>query len=355
MKQILVAAAVLALSVMSMEAAVTADLVIMAEEGTDDPQSAADGGQNVSYGRAQLNFLVEAGTGNVKLDSVATNITEPEIKAWGDRLDVLGEASLVGSPLSYVPEADVKVTITLNAVTPDGANGRLKADVGRGFGVAGSNPHRLDWNSNNAKSETLKIDVDTMGLAATHRLKIVNLILGNGEGNAVAELEDFSNGKVTSELVAERTVFELGSAHELIGGHFSSIYLRQAFQPELADDGFSLQGITVDILPYHGTWAGYYHGDAEGRVETLSLLGAIDTGLAGWVWSYDLAGWFYVKEEWVTHGGSWVYMPASSESALGMYEEVGSDWVWLYDFATWVYRPASEVTDLGSWLFINQL
>lgn len=347
----------LASVVLMLEAAgaVTANLVIVAPDGTDDPQSGADGGLNASYGAAQLNFFVKAGTGNVHLDSLATNSAVQEIFAWGNLLDVLGESSLEGSPVSYVPDVDVKITITVRAQKPDGSNARLKADKGRGYGVEGSNPHRLDWNVNNATSETLKIDVDTTALPATHRLVIESLVLGNGEGDAYPRIVDFAGGSTVGELVTEGTVLELGGAHQLIGGRFSSLYLRQARKPAQGDDGFSLQGITFDVLPYHGEWGGYYFADADGNTNTLSLLGWVNAGPTGWVWSYTFSAWFYVAESWVTHQGSWAYMPAASEAALGEVIPVEPDWLWIQSRNRWVYRPGAAATPTGSWIFIFDL
>ena len=355
MKKLSLMALLSVLSTLNLAAAVTANLVITAPEGTDDPQSAADGGLNASYGKAQLNFIIKAGTGNVKLDSLATNSAVPEIKAWGDMLDVLGEESLPGSPLSYIPEADAKVTITINALNPDGTSGRLKADNGRGFGVGGSNPHRLDWNVNNAASETLKIDVDTTGIPATHRLDIVSLTLGNGEGNAVPRITSFSNAVLRGGLVTEDTVFSLGSTHELVGGRFSSLNLTQAIKPAQGDDGFSLQGITLDILPYHGDWAGYYLADAAGNTDTQSLLGWVNVSNPGWTWSYNFSAWFYAQEGWVTQRGSWAYMPTASELALGEVAYVEPHWIWVYSQSRWIYQPSTAVTESGSWIFIFDL
>jgi hypothetical protein len=351
-----------AISTLNLSAAVTADLVITAPEGTDDPQSAADGGLNASYGRAQLNFIVKAGTGNVKLDSLATNSGVPEIKDWGDRLDVLGEESLPGSPLTFIPELDARVRITINALKPDGTDGRLKADNGRGFGVEGSNPHRVDWNVNNAASEVLKIDVDLTELPSTHRLDIVSLTLGNAGGGgsvglSIPKLVDFSGGTLRGQVLSEEeaSLFLLGSAHELKGGRFSSLYLSQASKPETGNAGFSLQGITLDILPDYGDWAGYYLADPSGNTDTRSLLGWVNVANPGWTWSYNFSAWFYVQEGWVTHKGSWAYMPAASELALGQVDYVGPDWIWVYSQASWVYRPGVAVTESGSWIFIFDL
>jgi opacity protein-like surface antigen len=339
----------------SAAASVTANLVIVAPEGTDDPQSAADGGLNAAYGVAQLNFFVKGGSGNVHLDSLATNSQVTEIFDWGNRLDVLGETFLEGSPLAYVPDVDVKITITVRALRPDGNNGRLKADNGRGFGVEGSNPHRLDWNVNNATSETLKIDVDTTALPSTYRLAIESLILGNGEGDAIPRIVDFAGGVSDGGLVTQGTEFELGGTHQLIGGRFSSLYLRQAKKPPQGDDGFSLQGIVFDVLPYYGEWAGHYYADELGNTSTLSLLGWVNAGSSGWVWSYNFSAWFYVAESWVSHQGSWAYMPAASEAALGEVIVVEPDWIWVQTYNRWIYRPASGASASGSWIFIFDL
>jgi len=355
MKYLYTVTLLLLFSALNLTAAVTANLVITAPEGTNDPQSGADGAPNSPYGRARLTFIVKAGTGNVKLDSLATNSGIPEISDWGDRLDVLGEESLVGSPLEFIPEADAKVIITINAVKPDGLDGRLRADNGKGFGVEGSNPTRLDWNVNNASSETLRIDVDTTEIPATHRVDIVSLTLGNGNANAVPRVIDFSNGVTRGPLVTEDTAFPLGSAHELVGGRFSSLYLTQAIKPAETNQGFNLQGITLDIVPYHGDWAGYYLADATGNTDTQSLLGWVNVANPGWVWSYNYSAWFYVAEGWVTHRGSWAYMPAASEQALGEVAYVEPDWMWVYSHAAWVYRPGTAVTPSGSWIFIFDL
>lgn len=346
-----------AVLLMNVEGAVTANLVITGAEGQDDPQSAGDGGLNSAYGRAQLNFIVKADTGEVKLDSLATNSSVPEVAAWGDQLDVLGLDSLEGSPVAFIPSIDTRVRVTINAVLPNGNDGRLKADSGRGFGVGGSNPHRVDWNVNNAVSEALRIEVDATELPSTHRVDIVSLLLGNAEGNAVARVVDFSNGRTVSSVVLETEdlEFELGSAAELAGGQTGAIFLSQAIKPEQGDDGFSLRGITLDIVPNYGDWGGYYWADELGNTNTKSLLGWVNVFGGNWIWSYNFSAWFYVASDWVTHQGSWAYMPVASEAALGEVAFVEPDWIWVYSQSRWVYQPASGITGAGSWIFIFDL
>jgi hypothetical protein len=336
---------------------VNANLVITAAEGQDDPQSGADGGLNASYGKGQLNFWIKADTGLVKLDSLATNSSVPEIFDWGNQLDVLNELSLEGSPIAYIPAVDEKIVVTVNAVNPEGANARLKAENGRGFGVGGSNPHRLDWNSKNATSEAIRLDVDTTGLSGNYRFVIESLHFGNGEGDARPRIENFVGGSTVGGLVEPDTVYEmeLGGAHQLIGGRFDVLYIYQATKPPEGDDGFSLQGITFDVLPYHGEWGGYYFADAEGNTNTLSLLGWVNAAQIGWVWSYNFSAWFYIGSDWVTHRGTWAYMPAASEAALGDVYRVDPDWIYVTAYNRWVYRPGAAATEAGGWAFIYDL
>jgi hypothetical protein len=138
----------------------------------------------------------------------------------------------------------------------------------------------------------------------------------------------------------------------LVGGRFGQIWLRQTVKPEQADDGFSLQGITVDVLPYHGEWAGYYLSSESGDTDTKTLLGSVNTGLGPWVWSNDLLLWIYIEEEWVTNNGSWAYLPIQSEAALGETTVVENDWLYLRDFSQWLYQPASLVDEGGSWVYV---
>lgn len=341
--------------------AVTANLVITLPEGENDPQSPADGAPNFSFGnRGILRFTIEGGTGNVMLDSQAGNSSVPEIKAYGDMLDVLGNGNYVpGSPLSYVPEIDEMIVITITGELPDGSNARLKADSGLGFAVAGGNPTRIDWRFDNTNSEAIRFEVDATALPATHRLIITSLIFGNGNGMALPLVTDFSGGRVVGNefiTLEGQTALELSSAHELVGGEFGQLWLRQAVKAEQGDYGFSLQGISLEVLPYYGGWAGYLLSNEAGDTITRTLLGSINTGYGDWVWSHDLGLWFYMKEAWVARSGSWAYLPTNSMAALGTKTVVETDWLYLHEYAEWIYyKPVSMIGESGSWVFFQDL
>ncbi|NDV61584.1 hypothetical protein G0Q06_03895 [Puniceicoccales bacterium CK1056] len=359
---------ILALSLLScaasLSAAVSANLVISVPEGTDDPQAptavdGVEGGLALAYGgKSFLRFIVKAGNGNVKLNNEAGNSGAPEIKAWGDLLDVLGDGnSLPGSPLSYVPEADEVIIITLNGENSNGGSAGFRANNGTGFGVIGGNPNRLDWRFDQAASEGIRLDVDATALPETHRVVISSITVGNGTPNGVVipTVTNFAGGAVTgTEIVTleDQSVLELSSAHELLGGRFGQIWVRQAVQPEAGDLGFCLQGISLDVLPYYGEWANYFLSNEAGDTETKTVLGSINTSLGEWVWSNDLSLWIYINESSVTNNGSWAYLPAESEAALGETSVVENDWLYLQELSQWLYQPASLVGETGSWVYV---
>jgi hypothetical protein len=55
--------------------------------------------------------------------------------------------------------------------------------------------------------------------------------------------------------------------------------------------------------------AGPWDPDENGDMDTGSFLGWINVNDAPWIWSYSLAGWFYIADEAVTESGAWIYLP----------------------------------------------
>jgi hypothetical protein len=224
---------------------------------------------SVTLGKFSILDYVIDDNGLLSLNHAFANSGGANVAAWGDALDYSGASGLsVGSGFAST------FGIRIYGVSLTGADGEVKSGddttlTGYGLGVGGGNQWRLDWNAVSDLSEGLRFQITTTGLASTHKIVITGLQFGyaNASGGAqpagkidtLVNMTGFSGGELgsipTSSGPHSFTIPDGGLS--VVGGGGSetvgSFVLYQANKPtgtgSGVNAGFTLQGITFDVVP----------------------------------------------------------------------------------------------------------
>jgi hypothetical protein len=205
---------------------------------------------------AILDYTIDEG-GLLNLNHAFANSGGSGVAAWGDTLDFTGGTGLSGG-------VSVSFGIRIYGINNNGVDAPVKSNEDKGMGVSGNNPSRLDWGQVGT-SESLRVEVTSTGIPSNLQLIITGLQFGNA--NAIAEVlpEAFIGSLVnvtgyTGALGAIATVADAPQDFTIPGGGLlvasgdgtetvASFTLTQALQPPSGSVGFSLQGITFDVVP----------------------------------------------------------------------------------------------------------
>ncbi|NDV61587.1 hypothetical protein G0Q06_03910 [Puniceicoccales bacterium CK1056] len=267
---------------------------------TDDPQSPADGGVNLTLGnRSFLNYTINDTSGNLALDHLIgnngganPNTNQQLVRDWGDALDFTGDTGLTNPPTGTGSNSLFKVTI--NGVSSTGAAARLRADDGFGFGVTSiGDARRIEYVTGaGTQSEGILFEVDATSVPLTHKLIISGLDLGKGRGIAEGKISGFTGITHADETSG---VFGNGASIgtvswvftnpiEIVGGNTASFFLSQAVAGAVAGEvGFTLTGMTVDVVS---------SGLAEPTISIANTGGSLEVTYTGTIQeSTSLSGW----------------------------------------------------------------
>jgi hypothetical protein len=237
-----------------------------------------------------LNFTID-GSGLLNLNHAFANSGGAGVADWGDALDFTGEPGLSsGSSATF--------QVRIYAVDPAGTDVAIKSNEDTGLSVSGGNSGKLEWQSANPGSESFRVEIDVTNLPSTEKLVIANMQFGNG--NAIGAVQPEANiaslvnmTGFTGNLGAiapagpDPQFFVVPGGIEIVGGGGSaktgSFVMSQAAQPLSGSVGFSLQGITVDVVP----------APAEPAISIMEVGGQLEITYSGGVIqeSTSLSGW----------------------------------------------------------------
>lgn len=205
---------------------------------------------------AILDYTTSA-SGTVSLNFAFANSGAAGVGDWGDALDAVGATVLSTA-------VDGTFGIRIYGVNPSGANHPIKSNEDMGIGVGGLNSSRMDWGSAaGSNSEGLRIEITTTGLPTTVKLVVTGLQFGNANaiGEALPEALVGSLVNLTGiggslgpiAVSTSNQDFALpGGGLSILGGggteNNGSFVITQATQPGTGSVGFSLQGISVDVV-----------------------------------------------------------------------------------------------------------
>lgn len=216
-----------------------------------------DGTTPQDLGKFVIMDYTTSASGTISLNFAFANSGAAGVGAWGDALDVFG-----GTGLSTA--VDGTFGIRIYGVNPSGVDQAIKSNEDLGMGVGGLNSTRMDWGSAaGANSEGFRFEITTTGLPTTVKLVVTGLQFGNANAYETALPEALvgslvnltgiggSLGPIATNLSNQDFALPGGGLSILGGGgteNKGSFVITQATQPPTGTLGFSLQGITIDVV-----------------------------------------------------------------------------------------------------------
>jgi hypothetical protein len=211
---------------------------------------------NTTLGPSAIFDYTIDGSGLLSLDHSFANSAGTGVAAWGDALDFTGAAGLTAGDSGTF-------RIRIYGFDPAGAAKEVKSNDGLGMGVGGQNSSRMDRGTNSG--ESFQLEITTTGLPTSVNLVITGLRFGNANAistvqpeASIASLVNMSGYTGTLGAITTGTTppqdFNIPNGGLTIAGGggvatTGSFVLSQANQPTSGTVGFSLQGITFDVVP----------------------------------------------------------------------------------------------------------